>query len=79
MFDLGKQSVTVECPKCRFANRITLKQARIHDVVICRGCKGNIQLEDHMETVKKTIRDLGRAVRDLQDQLAAIGKIEIRL
>jgi transposase-like protein len=79
MFDLGKQSVIVECPACHFTSRVTLKQVRMRDVVICRGCKRNIQLEDQMKTVKKAIRDLGRAMRDLQDQLAAIGKIEIRL
>jgi hypothetical protein len=79
MFDLGKQSITVECPACHFANRVTLKQVRIRDVAICRGCKRNIQMEDHLGSIKKAIRDLRRAVRQLQDQFARVGEITIRL
>ncbi len=79
MFDLGKQSVVVECQKCRFANRITLKQARIRDVVICRGCKGSIQVEDHLGTTRKAIRDVRRAVRWLQTQVMGIGHTTTRL
>lgn len=79
MFDLGKQSVTVECPACHFTGQVTIKQVQIRDVVICRGCKGNIQLEDHLGTTEKAMRDLRRAIRQLQDQLAGMGRITIRL
>lgn len=49
--NIDKFEVEVDCPRCGFANPIWLRQARLRDVVICRGCKANIQLDDSMNTV----------------------------
>ena len=51
--NLDKIEVEVECPRCGFGNPVWLRQARLRDVVICRGCKANIQLDDGMNTVRK--------------------------
>ena len=61
--------IHVECPRCGFANPVWLRQVRLRDVVICRGCKCNIQLEDHMNTFRKAREDLARQIRELQRTL----------
>ena len=66
--------VEVDCPKCGFFNPIWLKQARLRDVVICRGCKSNIQLDDSMNTVRKSYQDIRRAMRRLRDQMRRLNR-----
>lgn len=64
--------VDVECPRCRFLNPIWLKQARLRDVIICRGCHWNIQLDDGMNSVRKAHHSIRRAMNDLRDTVARI-------
>ena len=78
-FNLDKVKVDITCPTCQFLNSVTIKQARVRDVIICRGCKVNIQLEDHMNTVRKSVRDFRRALRQLEKQLSQISEITINL
>ena len=67
MIDIGEYEVEIQCPRCNFYNPIYLKQARLRDVIICRGCKVNIQLQDEMNQVRKAERNL----RKQFDQLAS--------
>ena len=67
--------VEVECPVCDFANPVWLKQARVRDVIICRGCKTNIQLDDQMNSVRKARRDIRAAFRKLQKQVDQINRM----
>src|SRR5271157_3928559 len=73
--NLDKFEVEVHCPRCKFANPIWLKQARLRDVIICRGCKANIQLDDSMNTVRKGIRDVHRALEQLHEQIESINRL----
>ena len=77
--DIDNHKIDIHCPSCHFFNTVTLKQVRLRDVVICRGCKANISLEDHLNMTRKTIRSFQRAMRQIEEQLAKIGKITIRL
>jgi hypothetical protein len=78
MFDLDNYSFDVECPRCYFYNPLSLKQVRLRDAVICRGCKTTIKLEDHMNETRKAIRSIHNAVRDLEDQFNKMRNIKIR-
>lgn len=66
MISLDKQTVEFPCPKCGFYNPIFFNQARLRDVVICRGCKYNIQLDDQLNECRKTERGFRRVVRRLE-------------
>jgi len=44
LLDLDKQSFDFPCPRCGFFNEAYLGQVKLRDVIICRGCKTNIQL-----------------------------------
>ena len=69
MLNLDNYEVEIQCPKCEFYNPIYLKQARLRDVIICRGCKCNIQLNDQMNETKKSIRSINRAMNELEKTL----------
>jgi hypothetical protein len=73
--NLDRIEVEVDCPRCQFANPIWLKQARLRDVIICRGCKTNIQLDDSMNTVRKGVRSLYRALDQLHEQVESINRL----
>ena len=64
--------VSAACPHCNFDNPFTIKQARLRDVIICRGCKANIQLDDQMNECRKAVRQIERALSELQGSLGRL-------
>jgi hypothetical protein len=72
--NLDKFEVELHCPRCNFSNRIWLKQAWVRDVLICRGCKGNIQLDDGMNSVRKAYRTIRQALQGLRDTVEGINR-----
>jgi hypothetical protein len=69
---IDKASIDVPCPRCAFHNRVTVKQVRLRDVVICRGCKANIRLEDQMNTVRIAERMVRQSIEELSDSIKAL-------
>lgn len=78
-FTVDMAAVDIACPRCDFYNSTTIRQARTRDVVICRGCKGNIQLEDHMNEVRTAERMVRASIRALSETLSRTMKIEFSL
>ena len=74
MINFEKYEINIPCPNCSFYNPIFLKQARLRDVIICRGCKINIRLEDQMNETRKAIRCLHRSLNELQETLDDINR-----
>ncbi len=72
MFTLDKQFVDAQCERCGFWNDFTIKEARLDQVLICRGCKANIQLRDYLGTVKRSERNVRRAMKDLENTLKSL-------
>lgn len=74
LLNIDRISVNINCPRCDFYNKVTFKQVRIRGVIICRGCKSNIQLVDHMNTVRKSVSSIRRSLSKLEKTLAKFGK-----
>ena len=70
--------VDLVCPACKFINTFRFKQARLRDVIICRGCKANIQLDDRMNECRKAERDVRRAFEELMRSLGSL-RLEIKI
>jgi len=78
MINIDSQEIDFQCPQCDFYNNIWLKQARLRDVIICRGCKANIRLDDHMNEIRKTIRSIRQAMNEFEGTLVGMSfKIRI--
>jgi len=73
---LDKQTIEIDCAECGFYNYPTVKQIRLNDVLICRGCKINLQLVDHMGGLTRTVKAIDKAISSL---LQKPFKITIRL
>lgn len=69
MIDFDKHGIDIRCPECSFYNPIWLKQARLRDTIICRGCKANIRLDDQMNETRKAIKSIRRALIELEETL----------
>jgi hypothetical protein len=65
MLSLLKQNIEFECPECNFKNKATLRQITIQDTIICRGCKSNINLNDHFGSAKKAINKINMLINNL--------------
>lgn len=76
-FTIDWVEIDTPCPKCGFFNPIWIRQARLRDVIICRGCKANVQLDDHMNEVRNAERSTRRAVQDLMKSLSKTLTIKI--
>ena len=74
MLNLDRLEFDISCPVCRFQNDILYRQARLRDVLICRGCKANIQLDDQMNECRKARRQVNQAMADLERTLASFSK-----
>ncbi len=72
MINLDRHEIDFSCPNCGFYNKFFLKQARLRDVIICRGCKINIQLEDYMNECRKATRNIKRALDEFEQNLKNI-------
>jgi len=61
--------ISAECPKCKFQNTFTMKQTRLCDMIICRGCKSNVRLDDPMNECRNAARRTERAIAKLRGSL----------
>lgn len=69
MLDIDKMQVDINCPKCDFINEVLLEQVRLQDIIICRGCKRNIQLIDSYNTFRKTKKRIEKKISKLKSIL----------
>lgn len=74
MINLDKVELDFECPKCGFHNSFFFRDARLRDVIICRGCKANVQLDDHMNECRKARREVAKAMRELEAAISSLNK-----
>lgn len=72
MFSLDNHTFEMQCPNCNFYNPFYFKQAVLRDIIICRGCKYNIRLDDQMNECKKTKKSIKCAIQKLEDSLGDI-------
>ena len=79
MIDIGKYKMSIKCSKCDFNNSILLKQVKLKDVIICRGCKKNIQLSDYMNSYIITERAIINELQKLEDTMKSFSNITINL
>jgi hypothetical protein len=73
--DIDSFEIEIECPQCGFYNPICMKQARLLDVIICRGCKRNIQLNDSMNTVRKARRQILEQFNEMKKYIEKINRL----
>ncbi len=69
-FLFDRADLEAPCPKCGFFNSFYFRQARLQDVIICRGCKCNIRLVDHMNQCRNASRRVVDGVCRLVQRLA---------
>lgn len=80
MLNLDRIELDLECPTCRFGFRIYFREARLRKVVICRGCKASIQLDDRMNECRKARRQFSKALQHFEASLAGLSKtITVRI
>lgn len=72
MIDIDKWTIPFECPRCGFDNDVFLKQMRLGDIVICRGCKINIHLRREkgaLYKARRQVAELERTFKELEQNL----------
>lgn len=74
MIELDRIPLEVECPQCKFFNGILYRDARLRDVLICRGCKQSIRLDDHMNQCRKARVQVRAALQELEASVTRINR-----
>lgn len=70
---LDNTPLCAPCPECEFENDFTFKQARLRDVLICRGCKRNIRLDDRLNECKRAARQFESLMSKFTRNLSSRG------
>lgn len=73
MIDISKQTVKLNCPKCKKEISVSLKQVANEESVKC-ACGHGIQLKDNNGTNRKAINDINRSFKDLEKTIKNMGK-----
>lgn len=74
MFDLGKQKIQHDCPKCGRKITFNVNQVSRQEVVKCHSCNTEIQLNDKGGSTRKSVRDINKSFKDLERTLKRFGK-----
>lgn len=72
MFDLSKEKIDVKC-SCGRKHVATLENAINRKVIRC-SCGTNIQLSDNNGSVKKSVSDINKAFKDLENTFKRLGR-----
>ena len=74
MLNISEQKIDFNCPGCGAKNTITLKQAQNQETIKCVGCKKKIALTDKDGSVNKSVYDINKAAKDLENTIKKFGK-----
>ncbi|TNF24097.1 MAG: hypothetical protein EP329_25925 [Deltaproteobacteria bacterium] len=74
--DLGLDRVEQEatCPRCRLRTPFFLRDVRLGRVLVCKGCKANLQLNDYLGSYQEMRNRLRRQMRELLKTLSDLGR-----
>ena len=73
MIDISKQSVKLDCPECKRSISVTIKQVADEVTIKC-SCGQSIKLTDSNGSAKKSIRDINKSFKSLENTLKKFGK-----
>lgn len=68
--DLDRRSIEVQCEHCHLSTPAFLREVRLGNVIICRGCKTNIRLVDHLGSYQRARRKLDDVLRGMMAAFA---------
>jgi hypothetical protein len=63
--DIDDHWIDVSCPRCPLTTEASLRDVRLGNVIICRGCKANIRLVDHLGEYHRARRRLADSLNSL--------------
>ena len=66
MIDISKQTISINCPECKRSITVSLKQVA-DEVTVRRNCGQGIKLTDNNGSAKKSIRDINKSFKDLEN------------
>jgi hypothetical protein len=69
MIDLGAAEIELPCPYCNFCNTVLIKQIKSGEMIICSGCKRDIDLTQYSNNISETEREMDDALSALQEKL----------
>jgi peptide subunit release factor 1 (eRF1) len=72
--DISYQVVDLECPSCRYAVEVLVKQVIAEEKVLCPGCYAEIQLVDEGGSARRVQSKIDEALASLERQLRRFGR-----
>ncbi len=71
--DISKQKIEIDCSNCKSIIEVTLKQVADESTISCK-CGQKIKLSDKDGSAKKSIKELNKALEDLDNSLKGLFK-----
>ena len=73
MKDISKQTVEIDCPECKRSIAVSLKQVANEALIRCI-CGQGIQVKDNNDSAKKSIRDVNKSFKELNNLFKNLGR-----
>lgn len=65
--DIDKFKTAVACPICNLETPVFLRQVRLNQTIVCRGCHSAVRLADHLGSVGAARKHVERSILDMFD------------
>jgi transcription elongation factor Elf1 len=66
MIDLDNNWIGFNCPVCGYADSVKFREVRLESTIWCHNCKKTIKLTDGNASVDATVKQVDRAMEELQ-------------
>lgn len=73
MFDLSKQEISIDCPRCHSKIKVTLGQVAKQQPIKCNRCSSNNLVTDQNESVKKGVDNINKGLKNFESRLKKYG------
>jgi len=74
MFNISQQKIDFNCPECGLKNKVTLEQIEKQIIIKCSDCNKDITLIDKDGSAKRSVADINKAVKDLENTIKKFGR-----
>jgi len=73
MIDISKHKTDINCPQCKRSISISMKQIADEISISCT-CGQKIQLKDSNGSAEKSIRDINKSFKELENTFKGLGR-----
>lgn len=74
MIDFNLIWIDIECPRCRYIDKVQMIDVKTEKTIFCHNCKINIELNDNNASIHTGLVSINNAMKELENTLKKLGR-----